>query len=155
MLSPIKLTSHQEDLCERLDLLNQRTIQGQELSKMFRGAIYAIREECQSNPDRMAQSAHSLRDILYQFKSNKTRIDWVDAFIKYGSVATDDENFEETVGSVYGKITKVAHHQLELTIEEYKKLIEEFEWVLLRALDRQVDIHNQIDKFLSETEHNN
>lgn len=150
MLPPIKLTPQQEELCRRLDLLNQRTIKGQELSKMFRGAIYAIREECRSNPDWMAQSAHSFREIIYQFSPRYSKIKLVDALKLFGSVKTDDDNFKEKVARVRNKIEKVAHHRLELTIEEYTKLIEEYEWVLLRALDRQVDIHSQIDKFLLE-----
>lgn len=152
MQPPVKLTPQQEELCRRLDSLNQMTIQGQELSKMFKGAVFALREENWSNPDWLAQSAHSLRDILYQFKSNKTTIDWVDMFIKYGSVQTENKKFEEIVGRVYNRITKVAHHLLDLNIEEYEKLFYEYEKVLLWALDRQVDIHNQIDNFLSEVE---
>ena len=151
MLPPILLTPQQEELCRRLDALNQRTIQGQELSKMLIGAIYATRRECRSNPDWMAQSAHSLREILYQFKSKKNKTKWVDAFNRFGSVTTEDEKFKEIVGRVYNKITEVAHHQLDLTIEEYENLIEEYEKVLLWALDRQVNVHDQIDKFLSES----
>jgi hypothetical protein len=150
MLPPIRLTIQQEELCRRLDSLNQRTIQGQELSKMFKGAIFATREESRSNPDWMAQSAHSLREILYQFKSKKTRINLVDAFKLFGSATTEDEKFKEIVGTVYNKITDLAHHRLDLTIEEYEKLIEEYERVLLWALARQVDVHDQIDKFFSE-----
>lgn len=150
ILPPIKLTRQQEELCRRLDALNRRTIQGKELSKMLTGAIYATREECRSNPDWMAQSAHSLREILYQFKSKKHKIKWVDAFNAFGSVTSEDEKFKEIVGRVNNKITAVAHHQLELTIEDYQKLIEDYQRVLLWALDRQVDVHEQIDKFLSE-----
>ncbi len=150
MLPPIKLTTQQEGLCRRLEALNQRTIQGQELSKMLKGAIFASRGESRSNPDWMAQSAHSLREILYQFKSKKPNIKWEDAFSIFGSVTAEDEKFKEIVGRVYNKITEVAHHQLDLSIEEYEELIEEYERVLLWALDRQVNIHDQIDKFLSE-----
>ena len=150
MLPPIKLKTQQEELCRRLDSLNQRTIQGRALSIMLTGAIYATREECRSNPDWMAQSAHSLREILYQFKSKKTKINWVDAFDTFGSVTTEDEKFKEIIGRVYNKITKVAHHQLDLSSDEYEKLIDEHERVLLWALDRQIDVHNQIDNFLSE-----
>ncbi|MBN2286054.1 MAG: hypothetical protein JXI43_06375 [Tissierellales bacterium] len=152
MLPSIKLTTQQEDLCSRLDVLNQRTIKGQELSKIFIGAIFATREENRSNPDWMAQSAHSLREILYQFKSMKTNIKWIDAFIIFGSVTAEDEKLAETVGRVYNKITEVAHHQLDLCIEDYEKLIEEYERILLWALDRQVNIHDQIDMFLSENQ---
>lgn len=144
MLPPVKLTFQQEELCRRLDSLNQRTIQGQELSKMFRGAVFATREENRSNPDWMAQSAHSFREILYPFKSK-----WMDAFRTYGSATTEEEKVK-TLGKLYGRITAVAHHQLDLSNEEYEKVIEEYQRVLLWALARQVDIHDQIDKYLSE-----
>lgn len=150
MLPPIKLTPQQEELCSRLDSLNQRTIQGQELSKMFRGAIYATREECRSNPDWMAQSAHSFREILYQFSPNYSEIKWFEAFKMYGSATADDDRFEQIVGTVQNKVTKVAHHAHVPTIEEYENLIDDFQRVLFWASTRQVDIHNQIDKYLSE-----
>lgn len=146
MLSPIKLTIQQEELCRRLDSLNQRTIQGQELSKMLIGAIYATREECRSNPDWMAQSANSFREILYPFYTGKIKVK--DAFSAFGSATTEEETFQHSLGTVYGKMTDMAHHKL-ISNEDYEKLIEDFQRVLLWALDRQVDVHNQIDKFLS------
>jgi hypothetical protein len=152
MLPPVKLTLQQEDLCKRLDLLNQKTIQGQELSKMFRGAIYAIRKEYRSNPDWMAQSAHSLREIIYQFSPKHSKIRLVDALKMFGSVTTENDQFIEKMGRVRNRIESLAHHRSELTIEEYEKLIEEYEMVLMRALERQVDIHKEIDRFLSEVE---
>jgi len=149
MLSPIKLTILQEELCKRLDLFNQKAIQGQELSDLFRGAIYATRNECRNNPDWMAQSAHSLREILYPFYTRKNRV--INAFRSYGSVTTTEEKtFITSVGEVYGKITDVAHHK-SVSIEDYEKIIEDFQSVLRWALYRQVDIHNQIDEFFSET----
>jgi hypothetical protein len=149
MLPPIVLTPQKQELCNRLDALNKSTIQGQELSKMFIGAIYAIREESRGNPDWMAQSAHSLREILYQFKSKRSKLRWVDAFNIFGSVTAKDKKFKEIIGRVYNRIAEVAHHQLDLSIDEYDKLIDEYERVLLWALDRQIDVHNQIDEFLS------
>jgi hypothetical protein len=102
----------------------------------------------------MAQSAHSLREILYLFdyKKTKKKYDgkWIDAFRHYGSVTIEEKEFREFFRQVDGKITAVAHHQLFLSIEEYEQLLEEYQSVLMRSLDRQVDVHNQIDKFLSE-----
>ena len=123
---------------------------------MFRGAIYATREECRSNPDWMAQSAHSLREILYLYKSNKTKGKkykgkWVNAFRAFGSATTEEIDFEQIVSTVYSRITKVAHHQL-IDIEDFEKLIKDYQKVLLYALARQVDIHKQIEKFLSDIE---
>jgi len=155
MLSPIKLTPEQEELYRRLYSFNQRTIHGQDLSNIFRGAIFAIREECRSNPDWMAQSAHSMREILYLFKSKKTKGkkyegNWIDAFRFFGSITIEEEEkFQEHVGGVYTKISKIAHHQL-VSTEEYERLIEEYQEALLWALTRQVDVHKEIDSFFSE-----
>ncbi len=150
VLPPIKLTPRQEELCRRLDSLNQLTIRGQEMSLMFRGAIYTTREECRSNPDWIAQSAHSFREILYPFYKKERKIKVKDAFKSYGSVTVEEKNFKHDLGKVYGEITKVAHHQ-PVSIEDYEKLIEEFQEALYWVLYRQVDIHNQIDKLLSES----
>jgi hypothetical protein len=154
ILPPTELTPEQVELCRRLDSLGQMTIQGQELSGMLMGAIYATREECRSNSDWMAQSAHSLREILYIFKSKKTKGkkftgNWIDAIRHFGSVTIQEEDFQKSLNTVYGKIEDVAHHQL-MSIEKYERLMENFQMVLLRALDRQVDIHTQIDQFFSE-----
>ncbi len=154
MLPPIKLTAQQEELCRRLDSLNHITIHGQELSNMFRGAIFATREECRSNPDWMAQSAHSLREILYLFNSPKTKGkkykgNWIKAFRSFGSATVEDENFVRIIGEGYGKISNVAHHQ-HVSIEEYDEIIEKYQNVLLWALTRQVDVHVKIDRFFSE-----
>jgi hypothetical protein len=70
----------------------------------------------------------------------------------FGSVTTENDQFIEKMGRVRNRIESLAHHRSELTIEEYEKLIEEYEMVLMRALERQVDIHKEIDRFLSEVE---
>jgi hypothetical protein len=154
ILPPTRLTPQQKEICKRLFSFTQRTLHEQDLSKIFRGAIFATREVCRSNPDWMAQSAHSLREILYLFdyKKTKKKYDgkWIDAFRHYGSVTIEEKEFREFFRQVDGKITAVAHHQLFLSIEEYEQLLEEYQSVLMRSLDRQVDVHNQIDKFLSE-----
>ena len=46
----------------------------------------------------------------------------------------------------------MAHHQCGLSQKEYEDLINKFEEVLLWALARQVDIHDQIDEFFSQSE---
>ena len=102
----------------------------------------------------MAQSAHSMREILYLFKYKKTKGKkykgkWIEAFRFFGSVTTEDEQFKKYVESVYTKITKIAHHQ-HVSNEEYDFLIEEYQEALLWALTRQIDVHQEIDNFFSE-----
>ena len=156
-LPPVNLTPQQEELCRRLDALNHRTIEGHMLSDMLKGAIFAMRQENRSNPDWIAQSAHSLREIIYLFKSTRTQGKkyqgkWKDAFVFYGSSTTSDDKFEQVVMTVHNKITDIAHHQ-PISIGEYESLVDEYVQVLLWALDRQVDVHKRIDNFLSEFNH--
>ena len=97
-LPPVRLTDGQENLCRRLDEWHERGGLKIKPSDMFRGAVFAIREECKSNPDRIAQAANSLREILYPFLSIQVKqvsSKRMDAFKNFGSV-TVDKNFEFT-----------------------------------------------------------
>ena len=80
-LLPPSLNPEQQDLCNRLDEWHDqyKSLKGKP-SKMFQGAIFAIKTECRNNPDMIAQAAHSLREILYPFKSKE------EAIREYGSV---------------------------------------------------------------------
>ena len=148
ILPPIRLTPEQEDICERLLLFSQRTNHKQDLSILFKGSIYAIREECRSNPDWIAQSAHSLREILYPFYSGKNNR--INAFTAYGSATIEDKLLRQALNRVYGRITEIAHHTQTISVEDYENLTEDFQRVISRALDRQIDVHNQIDNFFSK-----
>lgn len=65
---PIVLTDRQKWICQHLDTLNQiqQFCPNASPSELFRGALFALKSEGASlNPDRIAQSAHSLREIMY------------------------------------------------------------------------------------------
>ena len=62
-LTPVRLTPEQEDLCKRMDELHALDQLQAKPSDMFRGALSVIEDK--NNPDRIAQAAHSLREILY------------------------------------------------------------------------------------------
>lgn len=126
---------------------------------MFEGAIFAIRPEYQSNPDRLAQAAHSLREILYPFWSRQIKEvpdKKEEALKKYGSVHID-KAFVEKVGRVYGQLNDLAHHGgtssnpgfSDFTVSNFEQLLAEFERVMRRALTRQMDIHGEIEQVLS------
>ncbi len=158
-LQPPSLTPEQEDLCKRIDELHTRYGLKVKPSDMFEGAIFAARRECRSNPDWIAQAAHSLREILYPFWSR--HVDGItdrkaEAFKKYGSVRVD-ENFIQDIGRVYGLLNNLAHHGstaanldfTTFTIADFENLLLDFERVMRDALMRQIDIHEEIDKILS------
>jgi len=159
-LPPPSLTLEQENICKRIDKLHIMYSLKVKPSDMFKGAIFAARIECRSNPDWVAQAANSLREILYPFWGSR-RVDGItdrkaDAFKKYGSVRVD-ENFIQDIGKVYGLLSNLAHHGstsanldfTTFTITDFEKLLLDFERVMRDVLMRQIDIHQEIDKILS------
>lgn len=65
------LDKNQENLSRNLDALNDIYFfcKNKKPSDLYKGAIFAMNN--QNNPDWMAQSAHSLRDIIYGIQGNK------------------------------------------------------------------------------------
>ena len=146
----VSLTPQQEELCRRMDELHVLgRFQGQP-SEMFLGALRVLGDE--RNPDRIAQAAHSLREILYPILSSRVR-----ALQNFRSAFSD-----VGLGRIYGRLTDLAHHgvksnQLDFpnfTRSDFDRLLEDFEAAMQRALirptdlDRQIALHRQIDEFL-------
>jgi hypothetical protein len=70
---PLKLESHQEWICNYLDRLNEKEKicpDGVLPSDLIKGAL-AVVHSATSNPDWMAQSAHSYRELLYRLGGQK------------------------------------------------------------------------------------
>ena len=146
-LQPHALSPEHHELCERLNELYDHHGLEARPSKMFQGAVFAIRPECAKNPDRIAQAAHSLREILYPFWSTKSStVPYKqDALEGYGSVLLNGDFIQET-GRVFNLLCDVAHHRS--TSVDFERLIEDFVKVMHRALTRQSDIHGEIDKLI-------
>ena len=145
-LLPPSLSSEQQDLCRRLDELYDQYGLEVNPSDMFRGALFAIKLECRSNPDRIAQAAHSLREIIYPFWSPQVKSvsdKKGNALKKYGSVFVD----EEAVGRAYNQLNDLAHHRS--TSTNFDQVIANFVRVMRQALIRQMDIHGEIEQVLS------
>ena len=144
-LGPVALTPQQQDLCRRLDELYSMYDSHAKPSTMFKGALFAMRYECRTNPDWMAQVAHSLREILYHFgKNNMPKKE--ESFKQYGSITDSTER----VGKILGRLTEVCHHGYEqsnykLTEVDFEDFVSEFEQVMQDVLRRQVDVHATID----------
>ena len=171
-LPPPSLSPEQRELCAHLDELYAQEGRKVKPSKMFEGAVFAIKPECGSNPDRIAQAAHSLREILYRFWSPQEQTETVDntntgtdkkkeilknALERYGSVHIDKPLMRK-VWRVYGQLTNLAHHGnassnrdfSNFTISDFERLLAEFQRVMRDILKRQTDIHEEIDQILSE-----
>lgn len=146
-IPPPALSPEQQDLCRRLDELYDQYGLEMKAADMFRGAIFAVKPDCRSNPDRIAQAAHSLREIIYPFWSR--RVQFVSdkrgkAFEKCGSVSVD----EEAVRKVYKQLNNLAHHRS--TSANFEQVIATFERVMRQALTRQTDVHKAIDQIVSD-----
>lgn len=152
-----------DELCRRLDALYQ--VSGMQLklppSSFFNGALYALRYR--ENPDWMAQVAHSLREILYQFSGNGG---WHSAILSYGSTY-DKARVGQDVGTYYNFITAIAHHKFEnvetspliggakdkpvdITPELFESIVLRFGKVLFVVLRRQIEVHKEIDDALTQ-----
>ncbi len=151
--TPVRLTPEQEDLCRRMDELHALDQLQAKPSDMFRGALSVIEDE--NNPDRIAQAAHSLREILYPILSRRVRRSIgarEQAFESYGSVFLD-----VGLGRINGFLTDLAHHGvtserldfLNYTTSDFDTLLKNFETTMQRALIRPIDVHRSIDQFLS------
>ena len=123
-------------------------------SDMFRGALSVIEDE--NNPDRIAQAAHSLREILYPIMSGRVRKSLgarEKPFERYGSVF-----LEVGLGRIFGDLNDLAHHGvtskkldfLNYTKSDFDKLMKDFESTMRTALIRPIDAHRRIDQFLSD-----
>ena len=139
-------------------------------SDMFRGAIFASKLECRSNPDWMAQAAHSAREVLYPLISEEKNEDnLIKLFRKYAtrhydSSSTSNQEFKGTfveLDTIYGKLSDLAHHGTApktLTAKEiasfsdkdFEKLIDEYINLLARVLRlQQVYVHTVIDELVN------
>jgi len=160
VLPPAPLTPRQEELCARLDSLHALYDLPVSPSDMFRGAIFASRPECRNNPDWLAQTGNSLREVLYPFYSRQVEgipTDKKEILEKFGSVKVDDEIIRR-MGVVYGKVEGIAHHgnvkkngvdYVTFSPDDFTALLSEFEQVILDSLTRQVDVHADFDTIVN------
>ena len=159
-LAPSVLSPKQKRLCEKLDALHVQFGLKSKPSDMFRGAVFAARIEFRGNPDWIAQAANSLREILYPFYSGKVKAvttNKEDILKKYGSVRANEELIQK-MGRLWGLLNGLTHHGNIKTSnvdfstfapKDFEQLLGDFEGVILDALARQVDIHQEIDEILT------
>lgn len=146
---PVSLTAEESLLCNRLDDFYKHYDLKNKPSEYYRGAIYCSNEDHRSNPDWLAQAAHSLREILYPFYSSKskdkTEFKKTKAFSKFTNINID-ASFESELGKFYGKLNEVAHHGKTVN---FTKLKHEFNNVMKQLLLHQLQIHSMIDDTLN------
>ncbi len=163
ILPPVSLTDKQENLCKRLDEWYKGNGLKHKPSDMFRGAVFAIRKECESNPDFISQAANSLREILYPFQSvhvKKISYKKADSLKNFGSVTVNENFYNNKVKPLWRRLNDIAHHGIDpqgdknfdfssFNKDEFQKLLVEFEGVMDEALIRQLDVHQMLDEVLA------
>ncbi|KKR54384.1 MAG: hypothetical protein UT91_C0017G0018 [Parcubacteria group bacterium GW2011_GWA2_40_23] len=161
-LPPVYLTPEQENLCKRLDEWHKQGGLYNKPSDMFRGAVFAVRDECGNNPDFISQSANSLREILYPFQSwtvKKVVAKKVIALRNFGSVTVDEKFYNSKVEPLWKQLNDIAHHGVDPQWDKnfdfstfskvaFQKILADFEKVMNEALTRQLDVHQMIDEVL-------
>ena len=169
-LPPLVLSPKQIDLSRMLDGFYQKnnlTPLNPKPSEIFVGAIYGMQDSLRSNPDWIAQVAHSLRELLYPIWYEVRRLNRQDKassiqdkFKKFGYRFIEDV-FSE-IEAVYGKLSDLAHHGLEpqkfteaelnnFSESDFEKLVRDFENLMFHAFALTIDIFKQIDQLFSET----
>ena len=156
LLPPVILRYEENLVCEKLDELYKFYNLKKRPSEYYKGAIFAARQENQSNPDWFAQATHSLREILYPFfspkvKEIKTKERKREAFEKFGAIGAQLITKEE-IGTFFGKLNTAAHHCSNGNFEDIRQ---EFVMVMGKALAYQLDIHKLLDEILLKTPQSN
>lgn len=154
LVGPPPPNPQRQDLARRLDEAFSMNGRAEKPSDWLYGAEFTIQNKLRGNPDWVAQAAHSLREILYPLLSPKVGggQDSLKQFLtKYGSVQNLDLSLNK-MGQMNGKVTALAHHKKridELEEKNFEALLAAFEGVMTEALERQLDVHAEIDKFFS------
>lgn len=169
---PLLLDLDQQWVCDYLDKwFSDLSFQP---SKLFRGALAALRPYNQkNNPEWVHQSAHSIRDILYNFglqEGNKVphNKDLFKGMIEITQKGVSAEEIAFKLNKLYTVFTKIAHHftfeadfkqckrilqdEFGITLNSktdvpliYPLLIDNFVLLLKKARDNMLEIHDRID----------
>lgn len=169
VLPPVIPGPEVEDLCHKIDNFYNRYSpknRKQKASDLIKGAFFAIRSECRTNPDWMSQAANSIRDVLYPFWSKESKNNILKLFKKYAADKTDKNNINDVdfidtfndLDTIYGKVSDITHHGIrpqcfpdeksfcEFSDKDFESLIEDFAVVLGKALGlQQIYTHRIID----------
>ena len=144
-LRPVSLTPEQKDLCDKLDALyGPYTELKTSAAEMFFGALIAI-DRSDGNPDWVSQAANSLREIIYPLLGNRSEF----KILRNQNPTYVKRAKNEKVGRMYGKLSKLTHHFSKISKSDFKNLLVEFEVTISYILPQQVDLHKDIDAFVS------
>jgi len=154
----------QDELCRRLDSFYEYLNPKLDFrpSALLHGAWNTIQHR--ENPDWMAQSAHSLREVIYPIWSERIKLfrsKKKNTLKDFGAVLIDEEKIVKKINDLYSIMCDIAHHGIDpkyfktqeevlnITSEEFKEYVSEFEDILFSAIRRQTEIHWEIDFLLN------
>jgi hypothetical protein len=112
---PVYLTKEQQELCYYLDEINIRSVfvKNKKPSELILGALFATNDQNQkNNPDWIAQSAHSFREILYGYlpKDLNDKKASVEKIVANTNGTYDATAITENILNFYTVFTNISHH---------------------------------------------
>lgn len=167
----LKLTPEEQRACDYLDELNtyDKFFEHSKPSDLLKGAIWLVRNPDKSNPDRLYQAAHSLRDIFYCLgndRKNKLK--------EFSELTVEEQKSIEIsnlLHELYVVITNIAHHfnggksyqHSETKLQSwgisvidgvvsdtaFEGIIKQFVQLLKRSSVDFVEIHRKIDEVIN------
>ena len=142
ILEPLILSESEQKLC---DLLDEKIFVSQfPPSDMLKGAIWATRPENIHNPDRIAQAANSIREILYPFKRNWKKN------LNSKVAGTLSKNDIKEIDKIYLYFQNMTHHNNNEISNDFKKRLEEFKEIMINALDKYEIVYKKMDVILAK-----
>lgn len=169
VLPPVVPGPEVVDLCKRIDSFYRnypKQHKKQKPSDLIKGAFYAVRAECRTNPDWMGQAANSARDVLYPlFTEGASNNNLIKLFKKYATNQNNkskisNKEFIKTfndLDKIYKQLSDLTHHGTGLkgfsekqfsdfSESDFENLLKDFTFVLRRAFTlQQIYIHTIID----------
>ncbi len=179
LLPPVILESEVIDLCKIIDNFYRdypKQHKRQKPSDLIKGAFYAVRPECRTNPDWMSQAANSARDVLYPlFAEGVSNNNLIKLFKRYAinqnnKSKISNKEFIKTFNNldeIYKQLSDLTHHGTDLkgfsekqfsdfSESDFENLLKDFTFVLRGAFNlQQIYIHTIIDLIAQEKEKTN
>lgn len=152
----VKLNNKQQFIADQLVELFKHWDLPARPDIFFIGGLFAMKKDHRDNPDWMAQSANSFREIFYHLFRKIYYPDLIGTdlkkivFEKFGSVARTSSELER-IGRIYGMLSDIAHHKSGKgfpTPREYEHLVSSLEKTFFSILTRQLDIHDRLEVLL-------
>lgn len=155
-LNNTKLSSRQEKILKYLDKFNPRA------SKIYLGSVIVLQNK--DNPDRIAQAAHSIRELdntLMSDLPNKKPFGQKDAHIEnintFMKIQDPKGGLPKDIGlliakqwvSTHEEITNISHHVSEVTEKQLGQVVQQYEDILLSQIGPFYSTIEEIDKLLS------